>query len=150
MTCRCIERNHGTLDKFIGDATMAFWGAPLPEKDPAYLAARAAMEMMREADILSQKLQQQELQIGIGLNFGSAVVGNMGFERRMDYTVIGDTVNMASRLEGIARPGCIYVSRNLVEAIEKGGHKVRYHSLGLQSMRGKEELFEVLELVSLE
>ncbi len=94
----------GLLDKYIGDAVMAVWGAPLEQTDHPVRACRTALKML---DRLSKMQQQWEaegtprLDIGIGINTGSMVVGNMGSERRFDYTVMGDSVNLASRLEGI-------------------------------------------------
>ena len=99
MTSGCIENNRGTLDKFVGDATMAFWGAPLPVEDSVYLAAKTALEIARGADALSETLKREigeELRVGVGFHYGPAVVGNMGSELRMDYTAIGDTVNTAA------------------------------------------------------
>jgi adenylate cyclase len=109
----CVFRHAGTLDKFIGDAVMAQWGAPLGETDDADRAMSAAMDMMEALDKLNEHWTQQHrptLQIGIGLNIGDAFAGNIGSERRLEYTVIGDTVNTASRLCGVAAPGEILVS----------------------------------------
>ena len=101
----CVFRHEGTLDKFIGDAVMAQWGAPIGGPDDADKAMSAAVEMIRELDSLNAQwraARRPELQIGIGLNFGEAFAGNIGSERRLEFTVIGDTVNTASRLCGVA------------------------------------------------
>src|SRR5690606_32911690 len=97
-----IFRHGGTIDKFIGDAIMAFWGAPVPNPDQAEHAVRAALEMTRVVRGFRAELAADgiDFDIGIGLHTGPAVVGFIGAENRLDYTAIGDTVNLASRIEG--------------------------------------------------
>ncbi|MBL8935696.1 MAG: adenylate/guanylate cyclase domain-containing protein [Archangium sp.] len=93
----------GTLDKYIGDALMAFWNAPLDVPDHALRACRAAVKMLEKLDALKKTWRDQglpELEIGVGVNTGPMVVGNMGSDVRVDYTVLGDAVNLGSRLEG--------------------------------------------------
>jgi len=100
---RIVFENKGTLDKYIGDAVMAFWGAPLPIEDHAYQTCKSALFMQRRLSELRAKWRsegQTEIQVRIGINTGEVVVGNMGGSERFDYTVMGDTVNLASRLEG--------------------------------------------------
>ena len=112
----CVFRNEGTLDKFIGDAVMAQWGAPIGTPEDPDKAMIAAMEMMAELDKLNVKWRAEgrpELQIGIGLNHGEAFAGNIGSEKRLEYTVIGDTVNTASRLCSAAGPGEILISETM-------------------------------------
>ena len=113
--------NAGTLDKFMGDAIMALWGAPLSHEDDADRAMKAAIEMMATLDQLNQKWAQdgreQQVQIGIGINFGEVFAGNIGSDRRLEYTVIGDSVNVASRLCSKAGPGEIIVSHPFYEAL---------------------------------
>jgi adenylate cyclase len=97
---------NGTLDKFIGDAIMAFWGSPVPQEDHAFLSCSCALQMVSGLAQLNQKLQlagRPPIGIGIGLNTGLVNVGNMGSERRRSWTVMGDNVNLASRLEGITK-----------------------------------------------
>jgi adenylate cyclase len=109
----CVFDKGGTLDKFIGDAVMAQWGAPLGGVDDPDKAMEAAIKMIRELDTLNARWRaagKPELQIGIGLNVGEAFAGNIGSERRMEYTVIGDTVNTASRLCSAAGPREILIS----------------------------------------
>jgi len=116
----CVFRHGGTLDKFIGDAVMAQWGAPLGEADDADRAMSAAMDMMEALDKLNEHWTQQgrpTVQIGIGLNIGDAFAGNIGSERRLEYTVIGDTVNTASRLCGKAGKGEILVSEAFKDSL---------------------------------
>ena len=101
---RVIFRNWGTLDKYIGDAIMAFWGSPYPQTDHAERACRAALEMLEALKKLQERWRAQgraEINIGVGINTGPMVVGNMGTENRMNFTIMGDDVNLASRLEGI-------------------------------------------------
>ena len=112
----CVFEHGGTLDKFIGDAVMAQWGAPLGEPDDADRALAAAISMMEALDRLNETWRidrRPELQMGIGINTGEAFAGNIGSERRLEYTVIGDTVNTASRLCSSALAGEILVSEAL-------------------------------------
>jgi adenylate cyclase len=98
-----VFRNRGTLDKYEGDAIMAFWGAPIPQADHALLACRTALEMRDALVPLNERWQREgkpRLNIRIGINTGPMVVGNMGATGKFAYTVIGDSVNLASRLEG--------------------------------------------------
>ncbi|MGB8782883.1 MAG: CHASE2 domain-containing protein [Terriglobales bacterium] len=101
-----LFRNLGTLDKYIGDAIMAFWGSPYPQKDHASSACRCALEMITALDNLNRKWAEQgrrPIAIGIGLNTGPVNVGNMGSDKRLAWTVMGDNVNLASRLEGMTK-----------------------------------------------
>jgi adenylate cyclase len=98
-----VMKHGGTVDKFIGDAVMAFWGAPLEDHAHALHAVHAAIEMQEQMDALQPRfaaLGVDNLKLRIGINSGPAIVGNMGSDLRFDYTAIGDTVNLASRLEG--------------------------------------------------
>ena len=150
MASDCVERNKGTLDKFVGDAMMAFWGAPIPQENAVYNSVKTAMEIIDGASKVSNELKEEigvELQVGIGINYGPAVVGNMGAEKHMDYTAIGDTVNTAARLESNAPAGTLYVSRAVADRL---GSKIRYTSLGSSiRLKGKAEGFEVLKVEEL-
>ena len=118
----CVFRHGGTLDKFIGDAVMAQWGAPLGEPDDADRAMQSAIEMIHELDKLNVKWKKEGrpgMQIGIGLNYGEAFAGNIGSERRLEYTVIGDTVNTASRLCSAAAPREILISDEFRRVLRK-------------------------------
>ena len=147
MASSCVEKYSGTLDKFVGDAMMAFWGAPLAMEDAVYNAVRTAMAIVEGAAVVSDELKEEigeELNVGVGVHFGPAVVGNMGAERHMDYTAIGDTVNTAARLEANAPGGTVYISRTVADEL-KG--RIEYTSLGNSvRLKGKSEDFEVLRL----
>lgn len=145
MTSECILENKGTLDKFIGDCTMAFWGAPIPQEDCVYKAIKTAFHIMERAKGINVSLEEKfgkTISFGIGLHYGPAVVGNIGAKNRMDYTAIGDTVNTASRLEDAALGGCIYVSHEVAEKLQG---RVRFTSLGESiPLKGKNVGFEIL------
>jgi adenylate cyclase len=98
-----VFRHGGTVDKFIGDCIMAFWGAPVQDPDHAAHAVAAALEMARVAAEFRDELPGTVFEVGIGLNSGPATVGLMGAPSKLDYTVIGDTVNLASRIEGCTK-----------------------------------------------
>jgi len=98
-----IHSHGGTVDKFIGDGMMVFFGAPNHQDNPAQQAFDAAQKMLQRLDNLNLKLKEEgieEIKIGIGIHLGEAVVGHVGSDTRHEYTVIGDTVNLAARLEG--------------------------------------------------
>lgn len=109
----------GTLDKFIGDAVMAFFGAPIPQDDHADRAILAGLMLQRLVGDWNAEREKEGLppvKIRVGINSGPAVVGNVGTEKRVDYTVLGSAVNIASRLEsGVAKPGQVVISRNTLE-----------------------------------
>ncbi len=103
---RVIHKNRGTIDKYMGDAIMSFWGAPVEDPEHARHALYAAIEMMQELEIMQAEFKERgwpPIKIGIGLNTGEMSVGNMGSEFRMAYTVLGDAVNLGSRLEGLTK-----------------------------------------------
>ena len=101
-----IFDNEGTLDKFIGDAVVAFWGAPLRHDDDHYRAVKSALEMIDSLSGINRYNKRNnlpELAIGIGIHTGSVILGNIGSEKKLDYTIIGDNVNLTSRLEGLTK-----------------------------------------------
>ena len=99
-----ILKNGGTIDKYMGDCIMAFWNAPIDCKNHRELAVKSAIEMKTKLDQMNKNAEfDPPLKIGIGLNTGDCLVGNMGSEQRFDYSVIGDAVNLASRLEGVSK-----------------------------------------------
>lgn len=100
-----IFRYNGTIDKFIGDAIMTIFGAPFRKEDDALRAVQCAVAMVKELDYINQSFEKEQdrLQVGIGIHTGEAIVGNIGSDRRLDYTVIGDNVNLASRIESLTK-----------------------------------------------
>jgi adenylate cyclase len=115
-----VFEHGGTLDKFIGDAVMALWGAPLARPDDADQAIRAAIAMQRRVDWLNAEWSRQgrrTISVGIGLNRGEVFAGNIGSDLRLEYTVIGDPVNTASRLCSQAGPGQVLISEQLYRTL---------------------------------
>jgi adenylate cyclase len=131
-----VFEHGGTLDKFIGDAILANWGAPVARADDADRALAAAIEMQREMREINQKRRPGEprFEIGIGVNWGEVFVGNIGSPRRLEFTVIGDAVNVASRLCSSAKAGEIIVSGSLLEQL---GNRPEVESLGPVQLRGR-------------
>jgi len=116
----CVFRHGGALDKFIGDAIMAYWGAPEARDDDADCAVAAAFDMQASLAALNARWRAQgrpELHAGIGIHQGDAFVGNIGSPRRLEFTLIGDTVNVASRLCSLAQAGEVLVSESIVETV---------------------------------
>jgi adenylate cyclase len=147
-----IFKYEGTIDKYMGDAIMAFWGAPQHQPDHAALACRAALEMVTALKDLNARWAEQgrpPLAMGIGINTGIMKVGNMGSNSRFDYTVLGDAVNLASRLEGLNKEygTTLIVSRATLD--ETGGV---FHDrfLDLVAVKGKREPVEVFEILDAE
>jgi adenylate cyclase len=143
--------NHdGTLDKFIGDALMAVFGAPLPLENHAWMAVRAALDMRRRLEIFNTrriKSGQPQIRIGIGISTGDVVSGNIGSHKRMDYTVIGDAVNLSSRLEGVTKEyGCDIVLSEFTYALCRDRIWVR--ELDRIRVKGKHEAVNIYELIS--
>jgi adenylate cyclase len=142
LTSRSIQENGGTIDKYIGDATMGIFNAPNDLPNHALCAVRAAWDMKQGAVALRQEILRDygvDLQFGIGINTGTAVVGNMGSESRMEYTAIGDTVNTAARIESRAGKGQALLSdatyqliKNAVFAVELGVINVKNKAAGVR------------------
>ena len=144
-----IFTHNGTLDKYMGDAIMAFFGAPLKQPDHYVKACMTALAMQQELNTLQQKWKQQSLQAldsGIGINTGSVVVGNMGSDVLFDYTVIGDNVNLASRLESLNK---IYGTNIIISENTHGQVKdaFRFRELDLVKVKGKENAVRIYELL---
>jgi adenylate cyclase len=117
-----VFEHGGTLDKFMGDAIMALWGAPIPHEDDADRAMKCSVDQLVALDKMNKKWKAEgrpELGIGIGINFGEVFAGNIGSDRRLEYTVIGDAVNTASRLCSIAGPNEILVSEAFYGRLKK-------------------------------
>lgn len=142
-----IIENHGTIDKYIGDAIMAFWNAPLTDKDHEVHACTAALEMLRRVEVLNEQREKDAqasgqrfipIKIGIGINTGRCVVGNMGSDLRFNYSVLGDAVNLASRLEGQSKNyGVgIIIGSNTAKAV---GDRFATLELDMITVKGKTE-----------
>jgi adenylate cyclase len=145
-----LFRHAGVLDKYMGDAIMAFWNAPLAQPDHAHLACATALEMGAALDRLRGAWQARgvpPLDIGIGINTGPMVFGNMGSPLRTDFTVLGDSVNLASRLEGLNKE---YGTRLIVGAAtrEAVGDAYRFRYLDLVAVKGKREPVAIYELLA--
>ena len=135
----CVFKHGGTLDKFIGDAVMAQWGAPISEPDDPDRALDAAVDMMRSLETLNALWLSQgrpQLKVGIGLNYGEVFAGNIGSEQRLEFTVIGDTVNTANRLCAWAEGGEILITQALRDALTRSHPLVERSPL---TLRGKAE-----------
>lgn len=143
---RILYKHHGIIDKYMGDAIMAFWGAPLPDPHHAANAVAAAFEMQEAVQELMPGFQERgwpRIKVGIGVNTGVVSVGNMGSKYRVAYTVIGDAVNLASRLQELTR---IYSARIIVgETTRRACTIVTYRELGLVQVKGKNELARIYE-----
>ncbi|MBC7460051.1 MAG: adenylate/guanylate cyclase domain-containing protein [Thermoleophilia bacterium] len=136
-----VMETGGTLDKFTGDGLMAFWGAPLPFVDHADRACRAALDMLERLERVNElRAADGELPfaVGVGVHSGPAVVGNVGHERRLDYTAIGDTVNTTARLEAATKEigAVLVVSRSTVDLLSEG-LRARALLVGDITMKGK-------------
>ncbi len=137
LTTSCIFRHGGTLDKFIGDATMAVFNAPFDTEDYVYKALLAAWDIVQGGNRIEEKFVERygkHVGFGVGVNCGPAVVGNIGCDFRMDYTAIGDTVNTAARLESNAPRGTVYISGTVYEHIKD---RVTVEEVGEIPLKGK-------------
>jgi adenylate cyclase len=147
MTAKIIE-NNGTLDKYIGDAQMAFWNAPLDEPNHAKMAVKTALEMMESLDEFNNQITTEGIPpfgMGLGINTGTVVVGNMGSSQRFDYTCLGDSVNLASRLEGQSKP---YGVKIVLGALTAEQVKDEYDVVELDciAVKGKKEGVKIFTL----
>lgn len=142
-------KHDGTLDKFLGDAVMAVFGAPIPFPDHAARSIRTALDMQAGIKGLNERRLAAGLdtfEVGIGLSLGEVVAGTVGTEERMEYTVIGDSVNLAARLQAEAKAGTILVSRRTYERVHD---LVEAMALGALKVKGKEEHVEVYQVTGL-
>lgn len=137
LTTQSIFDNNGTLDKFVGDCTMAVFNSPIDLDDYVFRAVNAAWAMKVGSEPLSKKLEERfgrTVHFGIGVNCGDAVVGNIGCDFRMDYTAIGDTVNTAARLEANAKASQILISQQVLDVVKD---RVRVTPIGEIPLKGK-------------
>ena len=146
LAYQSILRYEGTLDKFMGDGVMAIFNAPLQQSDHAWRAARAALALQRDVAAHAPSLPlEQRLTFRVGIHTGEAIVGNIGAHDLMNYTAVGDTVNIAKRLQENADIGKILVSRSTLALIE---NKVVVRPGDKLTVRGRETPLEVFELIS--
>ena len=141
---------NGTLDKFIGDAAMAIFNAPNDVDDYVFNAVCAADDIQKNFEPLREKFMSEygkEVHLGIGINSGTAIVGNIGCMGRFDYTAIGDTVNTASRLESKALPGQILISETVYAEVES---RVSVNRVGALSLKGKAKAVETYQIITID
>lgn len=151
MTARIIE-NQGTLDKYIGDAQMAFWNAPLDDAEHAKNALRTGLAMLKDLEKFNEEIAKENVPafgMGLGINTDTVVVGNMGSSQRFDYTCLGDGVNLASRLEGQSKPyGVrIVIGPKTAEYVRDQYHVVE---LDLLAVKGKTEPVRIYTVVEID
>lgn len=142
-----VFRHGGTVDKFVGDCIMAVWGAPVEQEDHAQRALAAAEDMMRFLETANESFRERyglTLELGIGINSGEVLVGNIGSDKRMEYTVIGDVVNVAARLEALARPNQVLLA-DATQELANEGFEIQY--LGEKAVTGRKAMTKVYELV---
>jgi adenylate cyclase len=158
-----VHRYDGTVDKFIGDGMMVLFGAPRKSKDPCGDAVQCALGMMMALDSLNAEFERERLPtltIGIGINYGTVTVGNIGSSERHNYSAIGDAVNVAARVEGLTKDlgRKIIITDSVVSRIEErfnfdplGTHKVKGHSpvsvWGIRTARAAPALADTMEVV---
>jgi adenylate cyclase len=145
-----VYRHDGVLDKYMGDAIMAFWNGPVAQSDHARRACLTALDMLETLYGLHERWLARgipRLDMGIGLNSGAMSVGNMGSTRRFDYTVMGDAVNLGSRLEGTNKEyhTNIVISQTTLDEVRDEGYVVRF--LDLVAVKGKAQPVAVYELI---
>ena len=144
-----VTEFRGTIDKFIGDAIMAYWNAPLSIDNHADMAVQSALKQLEQLDILNIQLKKDfdiELKIGIGINSGEAIVGEMGSKGRSDYTIIGDTVNLASRVESLTKDyNCELLITQQTKDLLK--HDYQLIKLNTLSVKGKEEKTTIYKVI---
>ena len=151
--CAVLQEAGGSIDKFIGDAVMVEFGSPLPQPDHAARAVRAALALQDVAAEFALWMEQRfpgrglpRFAIGIGLHSGEAVVGNIGSPARMEFTAIGDTVNIASRLEGVTKDmGCVIVASDAT--VLAAGGNLRCGRSELLTVKGRHQPVLVFELL---
>jgi adenylate cyclase len=146
MTNLVLESG-GVVDKLMGDGLMAFWGPPLNLPDPAAKAVNCALRMLEELQKLAARDERfHDFRIGIGICTGEAIVGNFGGDRSFSYSVIGDTVNLASRLEGLTRQFKVNLLVNQ-QTVEEAGDGLIVRSIGRVRVKGKHQLVPVAEVI---
>ena len=146
-----IIKNRGVIDKYIGDCVMAFWGAPLGTDQDETNACIAALECMQELAVINRRFREEgmpEVAVRVGINAGDAIAGNLGSDRLFDYTVVGDTVNLASRLESANKMFGTHIAVSAA-VLEKSGDIFLTRELGQLAVKGKTHPVTVHELLGL-
>ena len=146
LTSASVFNNGGSVDKFVGDATMALFNGFMSQDDYIYMAVKAAWDMVLGAAAVNEQIKQRyglDIGFGVGVHCGSAIVGNLGPSFRKDYTAIGDTVNTAARIESSAKPSQVLISRDVYESL---GERITAVSVGKVTLKGKSEPIELFEL----
>ena len=140
-----ILKNKGMVDKFVGDAIMAVWGVPVYQESHAYRAVNAGFEMQKAQKKLERKYAKEGLKfvMGVGVNTGEAIVGNIGSNLKMDYTVIGDMVNTASRICGAADSGQVLISEETFREAQKSVKTVKLDPISVKNKSKKLQIYEV-------
>lgn len=153
LTSSAIFKHGGTLDKFIGDATMALFNAPLDMDDYVYQAVLTAWDIMKGGEALGKTMMERfgkTVSFGVGVNIGPAVVGNIGTDIRMDYTAIGDTVNTAARLESNAKAGQVLISEAVYEAVRDRIEAVELGEIPLKGKAKGVNIYSLTKIIGLE
>jgi class 3 adenylate cyclase/tetratricopeptide (TPR) repeat protein len=150
MIGECIEKHGGTIDKFMGDCMMALFGAPIALEDAPQRAIRSAIMIHREMTQFNDRLTHEKenikpLRMRIGVHTGPVVAGMVGSDGKQDFTVMGDTVNLASRMEGLAEPGTTYVTEDTFRLTEGF---FRFEALGEKKIKGKEKPIRVYQVIA--
>jgi adenylate cyclase len=146
IATRVIVRHGGYVDKFMGDAVLGVFGVPVYRKDHVERAVRAAIYLQNELKKANKSDNKLLGSIGIGIDSGVVVSGNIGSQVKMEYTVIGDSVNVASRLNGLAGPGEVIISNTVYEQL---GDMIAVKALPLQRIKGKPEPIEIFKVLSI-
>lgn len=145
-TTKAVFDHDGTVDKFMGDATMAIFNAPLDLDDYVFRAVKTGLAMAKMSEQLNQEIPEIDVKsfgLGIGINCGEAVVGNIGTTKRMEYTAIGNTVNTAARLESCAKAGEVIIGQEVYERLKD---RIKVTSLGFHQLKGIREPVELLRV----
>lgn len=144
LVVKIIQRYNGTIDKFIGDCVMALYNTPVEQEDHISNAVKSALHIQDDLHLLHSRLDKEyQLKINFGIHTGVAVVGNVGTTELMDYTAVGDTVNISARLQGLAESGKILISEAVFEAVEDIAFG---RLLGPVAVKGRQETVTVYEI----
>jgi adenylate cyclase len=142
-----IFEHHGTVNKFVGDMIVAMFGAPSDLENQELCAIMAAINMQKCLTTMPTPWIRENFLTGIGISSGESVVGNIGSSQHMDYTAIGDEVNIASRLQGLAKGGQILVTRSVYDAVKPMETSFTFREFGTLEVRGKKNAVEIFEII---